>query len=130
MKTIRVSRIAGTLVFAGVSALAQAQGGSAAAAVTTSAAPSTAPSTAASSVVTDKQLASSVRTALRNAKRDGLKSTFIRVKAKNGVVTLSGVVEDANQIALATKVAQGVAGVTTVTNKLDVRGPDGIKGTQ
>jgi hyperosmotically inducible protein len=84
----------------------------------------------ASGAVTNRQLAASVRSALRNAHRHGLKSSYIRVRANGGVVTLTGVVADTSQIGLATSVAQGVPGVNSVVNKLKLRVVAGVKGTE
>ena len=61
------------------------------------------------------------RCALRAARKQGLKSTYIRVRAHDGVVTLSGVVANENQISLATSMAQGVSGVRNVNSKIEVR---------
>jgi osmotically-inducible protein OsmY len=44
----------------------------------------------------------------------------ISVRAKNGVVTLTGSVSDTSQIGKVEEIAKGVAGVTSVTNKLSV----------
>ena len=79
---------------------------------------------------TDKQLAANVRQALRAARKQGLKSTYIRVRAHNGVITLSGVVANENQIALATSVARGVSGVQSVTSKIEIRANTGLNGNQ
>ena len=112
--------------FAAVSASSWAQGGSeASAAQITPATPATA-----ASAPTDRALAANVRSALRAARKQGLKSTFIRVRAHNGAITLSGVVVSENQIALTTSVAQGVNGVQSVTSKIEVRSNAGIKGSQ
>ncbi|HTR07483.1 MAG TPA: BON domain-containing protein [Paraburkholderia sp.] len=100
-----------------VCASVRAQGGSAA----SSASAATAAPVAAASAPTHKQLAASVRQALRAARKQGLKSTYIRVRAHDGVVTLSGVVANENQISLATSVAQGVSGVRNVNSKIEVR---------
>jgi hyperosmotically inducible periplasmic protein len=97
-----------------------AQGGSETAAA--SVAPATTPS--------DKQLAADVRHALHAARKQGLKSTYIRVRAHNGAVTLSGVVASDDQIALATSVARGVNGVHSVTSKIEVRSDTGLNGNQ
>ena len=61
------------------------------------------------------------RCAPRAARKQGLKSTYIRVRAHDGVVTLSGVVANENQISLATSMAQGVSGVRNVNSKIEVR---------
>jgi hyperosmotically inducible protein len=85
---------------------------------------------AASDTASNRQLAASVRSALRNAHRHGLKSSYIRVRANGGAVTLTGVVAETAQIALATSVAQSVPGVTSVDNKLKLRSVAGLKGTE
>jgi osmotically-inducible protein OsmY len=40
------------------------------------------------------------------------------VRARNGVVTLEGTVPEQSQMGLATQAAEGVEGVTSVTNAL------------
>jgi hyperosmotically inducible periplasmic protein len=87
-------------------------------------------SVASATTPTDKQLAANVRQALRAARKQGLKSTYIRVRAHNGVITLSGVVASADQIALATSVASGVSGVHSVTSKIEIRANTGLNGNQ
>lgn len=128
--TIRHSvRLAAAMLFA-VCASAHAQGGSAASTAST-ASTATAATVAAASAPADRQLAASVRQALRAARKQGLKSTYIRVRAHDGVVTLSGVVANENQITLATTVAQGVSGVRSVQSKIEVRtGAGGLSGSQ
>ncbi|MEM5316348.1 BON domain-containing protein [Paraburkholderia sp. JHI869] len=126
MKNRTMLRCAAAVCFATASVSSWAQGGSeASAAQITSATPATA-----ASAPTDRALAENVRSALRAARKQGLKSTFIRVRAHNGAITLSGVVASENQIALATSVAQGVSGVHSVTSKIEVRSNAGIKGSQ
>ncbi|CAB3732931.1 hypothetical protein LMG24238_05899 [Paraburkholderia sediminicola] len=49
----------------------------------------------------------------------------ISVIAKDGAVTLNGTVTEAAQIGKAEAIAQGVPGVTSVTNKLTVKKPFG-----
>jgi len=49
----------------------------------------------------------------------------ISVVAKGGAITLYGTVVDASQVDQATAIAQGVPGVTSVTNKLTVEKPFG-----
>lgn len=78
----------------------------------------------------DRALAANVRHALKAARKQGLKSSFIRVRVRDGVVTLSGVVASESQIGLAASVAQGVNGVQSVTTKLVIRDDEGIKGSQ
>lgn len=64
----------------------------------------------------DKALARSVRKAL--SKTQGFDVSGVFVKARGGVVVLSGTVKSGDQIQTATQVAQGVSGVTSVSNKL------------
>jgi hyperosmotically inducible periplasmic protein len=54
------------------------------------------------------------------AKAKGLTADNINVRARNGVVTLEGRVTDQGQSDIATQTAQGVAGVTSVKNALEV----------
>ncbi|CAB3781642.1 BON domain-containing protein [Pararobbsia alpina] len=74
---------------------------------------------ASSSKAANKALARNVRKAL--AKTKGLEPTRIYTKAVGGVVTLTGSVPEQGQVDLAGKAAEGVAGVTSVSNKLTVR---------
>lgn len=67
---------------------------------------------------TDKQLARDVRKALSKAPNFNVSNVF--VKARSGVVTLSGSVPDGPQIQQATDVAKGVPGVTSVSNRLSI----------
>ncbi|MBN3751736.1 BON domain-containing protein [Paraburkholderia sp. Tr-20389] len=64
----------------------------------------------------DKQLARDVRKALSKAPHFNVSNVF--VKARGGVVTLSGSVSDGAQIQQATEVTMGVPGVTSVSNHL------------
>ncbi|MBB3258067.1 hyperosmotically inducible protein [Paraburkholderia bannensis] len=102
---------------------AYAQGGSEASAATATPAVAASPGA-------DRALAANVRHALKAARKQGLKSSFIRVRARDGVVTLSGVVASQSQIDMATSVAQGVSGVRSVTTRLVIRDDEGIKGSQ
>jgi osmotically-inducible protein OsmY len=45
----------------------------------------------------------------------------INVRARGGAVTLTGTAPDNNQIQQAGEVAKGVAGVTSVSNKINVQ---------
>jgi osmotically-inducible protein OsmY len=47
----------------------------------------------------------------------------ISVTAKNGAVTLNGTVENASQVVKVAEIATGVAGVTSVNNRLAIRKP-------
>ena len=49
----------------------------------------------------------------------------IGVVARDGAVTLTGTVTDASQVGKVAEIAQGVPGVTSVTNKLTVQKPFG-----
>ncbi|SMG53987.1 BON domain-containing protein [Paraburkholderia susongensis] len=69
----------------------------------------------------NRQLARNVRRAFRGAKNQGLRASNVTVRANNGVVTLTGSVPVADQIDLATNVAKGVPGVTSVNNRVAVR---------
>jgi hyperosmotically inducible periplasmic protein len=126
MKAIKIA-CAMLLTMACIDGYAQGASASAAASAVTSPG---AGASAASDTVSNRQLAASVRSALRNAHRHGLKSSYIRVRANGGAVTLTGVVAETGQIALATSVAQGVPGVTSVENKLKLRSVAGLKGTE
>jgi two-component system sensor histidine kinase KdpD len=82
--------------------------------------------------IDDRTITADVAEALRNARDvspanaqveivDGattVRGTGIRVQARDGVVTLQGVVEEAKTVARAEAVAQGVRGVRSVDNKL------------
>jgi hyperosmotically inducible protein len=67
----------------------------------------------------NRQLGHKVRAALAKAK--GLDVSSIAVRAKGGAVTLTGTVPDQGQIDLAGNTAKGVAGVSSVSNKLNVQ---------
>ncbi|MEM5383630.1 BON domain-containing protein [Paraburkholderia phymatum] len=64
----------------------------------------------------DKKLARDVRKAL--AKTPNFNVSNVYVKARDGVVTLSGSVPDGPQIEQAADVTKGVPGVTSVSNHL------------
>jgi hyperosmotically inducible protein len=66
----------------------------------------------------DKMLARDVRKALSKAPNFNVSNVF--VKARGGVVTLSGSVPDGPQIQQAADVAKGVPGVTSVSNHLSL----------
>jgi osmotically-inducible protein OsmY len=65
---------------------------------------------------TDRKLGLAVRKALGKAQGFDVSNVF--VKARSGAVTLTGTVPDGAQIPQAEEVAKGVAGVTSVNNKL------------
>ena len=82
-------------------------------AATTSAAPAT------SAKKADRKLGYTVRKAL--SKTEGLDVSQINVRSHGGAVSLTGTVPDQGQIDKAGEVAQGVAGVKSVSNKLTVK---------
>ncbi|WP_321840563.1 BON domain-containing protein [Paraburkholderia bannensis] len=82
------------------------------AAATTSAAP------APSAKKVDRKLGYTVRKAL--SKAQGIDVSNITVRSRSGAVTLTGTVPTQGQIDQAGQVAQGVAGVKSVANKLTV----------
>ncbi|ACC71591.1 BON domain-containing protein [Paraburkholderia phymatum] len=67
----------------------------------------------------DRALGKKVRSAL--AKTQGIDVSGINVRARGGAVTLTGTAPDNGQIEKAGEVAKGVAGVTSVTNKINVQ---------
>ncbi|MEW5558840.1 molecular chaperone OsmY [Enterobacter asburiae] len=67
----------------------------------------------------DSSITAKVKAALVD--HDSIKSTGISVKTDNKVVTLSGFVESQAQAEEAVKVAKGVEGVASVSDKLHVR---------
>ncbi|MCO5617031.1 molecular chaperone OsmY [Citrobacter freundii] len=67
----------------------------------------------------DSTITAKVKAALLD--HDSIKSTDISVKTDQKVVTLSGFVESQAQAEEAVKVAKGVEGVTSVSDKLHVR---------
>ncbi|WP_148873252.1 molecular chaperone OsmY [Serratia marcescens] len=76
----------------------------------------------------DSSLTAKVKAALVD--HDSIKSTDISVETNDKVVTLSGFVESQAQAEAAVKVAKGVEGVTSVSDKLHVRDDksQGVKG--
>jgi hyperosmotically inducible periplasmic protein len=91
-----------------------------------SAVTSTAPSTSQASKA-ERKAASRANRILEKAvlkalaKDKSLDVHDITVRARNGAVTLLGTVPDQSQVDPATQVAQGVAGVTSVTNALKIK---------
>lgn len=102
---------AGLCIIAAFSAYAQSSGVASA-----SSDPSRA--TAKSTRAADHKLDRDVRRAL--AKTRGIDSTNIFVRTRGGTVTLLGTVPSDDQISTAGEVAKGVAGVTSVSNKLSL----------
>jgi len=115
MKSIAILKTLGAALCLSVACSASyAQDNSASApAATTSAAPAT------SAKKADRKLGYTVRKAL--SKTQGLDVSKLNVRSHGGAVTLTGTVPDQGQIDKAGEVAQGVAGVTSVSNKLTVR---------
>jgi len=111
MKTIQAIKLAGGALIVAVSVSAWAQGNDT----------GTAPATSQSSKQANHALEKKVRAALVHAK--DIKTENILVRARGGAVTLEGTVPDASQIDMATQVAQGVAGVTSVKNALTIKEP-------
>jgi hyperosmotically inducible periplasmic protein len=101
-------KLAGLLILAALSA------GSTATFAQTADAP--APTASKKATSSDRALGQSVRRAL--SKTQGFDVSGVFVRARGGVVTLSGSVKSGDQIAQATDVAKSVQGVTSVNNKL------------
>jgi hyperosmotically inducible periplasmic protein len=116
MKMTKLVRAAsGALVMlASLSAFAQASGTDA------MAAPDAATATH-SSKTANRQLGRSVKRALTKNKE--IDASNIYVRARDGVVRLTGFVPENAQIQIATDAAQSVSGVSSVENKLSVRQP-------
>jgi len=108
-----IKAISGALIVM-ASLNAYAQSSDAMAAPATTAAPS-----AKATRASNRALQRKVLKALAKAK--GLTADNITVRARDGVVTLEGRVTDQGQSDIATQTAQGVAGVTSVKNALEVR---------
>lgn len=85
---------------------------------TTAAAAPAAPTTKKQTRAANHKLAQAVRKALYHTK--GLAASNITVLARSGVVTLDGTVPEQSQIDLAGTTAQGVAGVTSLKNNLQL----------
>lgn len=115
MNVIRNGRPLAVAMLFAASWQAQAQGNEA---------PSSTPAAVAASVGATPASAKAADRALRRrvlnalAKAKGLRASGITVRAVNGAVTLEGWVPEQVQIEQATRVAQGVAGVTSVNNTL------------
>ncbi|KAA0998408.1 BON domain-containing protein [Paraburkholderia panacisoli] len=79
-------------------------------------------SSAASNVKAGKRANNELGRKVRGAltKTQGLDVSNISVRARGGAVTLTGTVPDEGQIESAGTAAKGVAGVTSVSNKLTV----------
>ncbi|WP_345813015.1 BON domain-containing protein [Paraburkholderia sp. PREW-6R] len=115
MKSVGFLKTLGSVVAMVVACNVYAQASDAAASGAMTAAP------AASAKTTKKansQLGRKVRSAL--AKTQGIDVSSIAVRARGGAVTLTGTVPNQGQIDAAGEAAKGVAGVTSVSNKLTV----------
>ena len=114
MKSVAILKTLGAALCLTVAcSVSYAQDTSASGAAMTSAAPAT------SAKKADRKLGYAVRKAL--SKTEGLDVSKINVRSHGGAVTLTGTVQDQGQIDKAGEVAQGVAGVTSVSNKLKVK---------
>ncbi len=113
MKSVAILKTLAAVACVTVACSVYAQDNSASgAAATTSAAP------APSAKKVDRKLGYSVRKAL--SKAQGLDVSNITVRSKAGAVSLTGSVPTQGQIDQAGQIAQGVAGVKSVSNKLTV----------
>jgi hyperosmotically inducible periplasmic protein len=116
MKSVDFVKALGAAICVTVACSAYAQDNSAQNAAPAAAAPAQAPAQSARRV--DRRLGYQVRRALSRAQ--GLNVSAINVRSRGGNVTLTGSVPTQGQIDQAGQVAQGVAGVKSVTNKLTV----------
>jgi hyperosmotically inducible protein len=124
MTTKRTLRIAGAVLFALASVHAWAQPGA------SEASASNATAVAASGGMTAKDVRKANRALRRKVyaaivRHKEISAGDISVVAKGGAVTLNGTVVDASQIDKVADIAQGVPGVTSVTNRLTVKKPFG-----
>ena len=121
MKKTTVAGLAVATFVAAVSMSAWAQGdASTPAAASATAAPGAAAPTAAP---TDRQANRAMRRKVYAAigKDKSINAGNISVGARGGAITLNGTVSDTAQIARVEDIAKGVPGVTSVTNKLTVK---------
>ncbi|CAG9272310.1 BON domain-containing protein [Paraburkholderia unamae] len=113
MKSVAILKTLGAALCLTVAcSVSYAQDTASAPAATTSAAPATTAKKA------DRKLGYTVRKAL--SKTQGVDVSNISVRSHGGAITLTGSVPDQGQIDKAGEVAQGVAGVKSVSNKLTV----------
>jgi hyperosmotically inducible periplasmic protein len=113
MKSVDFLKAVGGVVAMVIACHTYAQASDSTAAGTMSAAP------AANAKKENRALGRKVRSAL--AKTQGLDVSSINVRARGGAVTLTGTAPDNDQITKAGDVAKGVAGVTSVSNKINVQ---------
>ncbi|ALE53782.1 BON domain-containing protein [Paraburkholderia sp. SIMBA_055] len=114
MKSVGFLKTLGSVVAMVVACNVYAQASDATATGTT-AAPA---ASAKASKKANSQLGRKVRAAI--SKTQGVDVSNISVRARGGAVTLTGSVPDQGQIDAAGEAAKGVAGVTSVSNKLSV----------
>jgi hyperosmotically inducible periplasmic protein len=114
MKAFQAIKVISSALIVLASLNAYAQSSDATAAPATTVAPS-----AKSTRASNRALQRKVLKALARAK--GLTANNISVRARGGVVTLEGRVTEQAQSDIATQTAQGVAGVTSVKNALEIR---------
>jgi len=116
MKSVDFLKALGGVVAMVVACHTYAQASDSTAAGTMSAAPA---ANSKAAKAENRALGKKVRAAL--AKAQGLDVSNINVRARGGAVTLTGTAPDNNQIEQAGQVAKGVAGVTSVSNKINVQ---------
>ena len=126
MKTILLVELAVAALVAATSINAWSQGGAASAPVGAPGAAQTAASATAAPAKgrkADRALRRKVYAAI--GKHTEISAGNISVIARDGAVTLTGSVTDPSQVGKVAEIASGVAGVTSVSNKLTVRKPLG-----
>jgi len=118
MKTVKLAALASALLIgmASAGAMAQASG------VSATPAAASVPMTKKEMRIANRQLAKAVRKALFHAKPTIPLANMV-ILVKDGVVSLAGSVPSTDMSAQATTVAQGVPGVKSVNNKLDIKEP-------
>lgn len=112
MKAVDMLKALGVVVCVAVASSAYAQSSDA----TTTDSAATAKTQKSATKKTDRKLGLDVRKALSKAQGFDVSNVFVR--ARGGAVTLTGTVPDGSQIGQAEEVAKGVAGVTSVSNKI------------
>ena len=114
MKTANLLKALGLALCVATTSGAYAQASDAMAPADTTAAPAVNPSKAMRT--NDRKLGIAVRRALSRTQGFNVSNVFVRARA--GVVTLTGTVPEGGQIQQAGDVAKGVAGVQSVNNRL------------
>jgi len=120
VKTLNLVKALGIALCVASASSAYAQASDAEAPAATAAAPAT---NAKSTRAADRKLGRDVRRALARAQGFNVSNVFVR--ARSGAVTLTGSVPEGGMIQQAGDVAQGVPGVTSVTNRLVLMVPAG-----